>query len=455
METLKSLRLRGDAILARSAEMLGDTRLARFTVDTLRAVVAVARGFRGERISLRASALTYISIFSLVPTLAVALALVDAVGRHHFHQSLRSFVFSVLAPGIREDTAALLDRFLNSASAAAAGGAGFVILAISAGSLLQNLDSSLNEIWSVRRKRPWPLRIAVYAAILVIGPLLMAVSVAGMGVLAGIVSRYLPFPETVLTVSGGLVAVAGFTLLYLVAPNAPVRFRSALAGGLVAGLGWDLAKHLYSGIASWTFKTSPIWGSLGAVPLFLTWIYVSWLLLLFGARLAFAVQHAWLRRGIPELAAFPRTEALIGARLVAALAERCLSGEPAVSLRVLARDLGTSPESLSPIVEPLVRGGVLNLLSGGKVEPSRPLNELTLADVAVAMGGGALFKPANPQDKTAVDPLQALLDGAEANFLESLQKIRWDALPGLARGLPERPQMTGAVSDVCSPGQKP
>ncbi|MBX5484423.1 MAG: YihY family inner membrane protein, partial [Myxococcaceae bacterium] len=437
MPILEPTKRRIDRLLGRIAHLLEPSRSGRFVLDIARALVAVARGFRGEKISLRASALTYISIFSLVPTLAVALALVEALGRHQFHEALRAFVFDLLAPGIREESARFLDRFLNTASSATAGSLGFIALAIAAGTLLRNLDSSINEIWNVRKARPIPLRIGIYAAILVLGPVALAVSLAGMGVLRSIVTRYLPFSDEVLTLAGALVSIAGFTFTYQVTPAVEVRFRSALAGGLVAGAGWDIAKHLYGEIAQRTFQASPAWGSLGAVPLFLTWIYVSWLLLLFGARLSYAVQYAWLGRGLPDRDAWTRGEALFAARIASAVARaHQTSGRPPFTLRALADELGVARSVIEPIVEQLLRNALIRLEPGGGLEPARPLDQLSLADVALAVGGADRSNPPTPLEKRAMNGLEAALDRAEVEFLARLRRIRWSDLPRLEEARP-------------------
>lgn len=424
------------ALLFRATVVLQRTRSGRFLIDVVRAAIAVGRGFRGEKISLRASALTYISIFSLVPLLTVVLALVTRLGPG-LQMHVRTFMYDVLAPGIRDDGAAVLDRFLKGASTATAGSLGFLALAYSAASLLRNLDSSINEIWNVRRKRPVAIRILLYAAILLLGPVLLALSLAGAGVLSGLIRHYMPFSAEVITLAGAVISVLAFTGIYLAAPAAKVRFRAAIAGGLVAGIGWDLGKHLYGEIAARAFRASPVWGSLGAIPLALTWIYVSWLLLLFGARLSYAVQFAWFGRGMPDLVAYPRTDALIAARVAATLARAEQHQTEPPSLRTLSDQLRLTVETLEPVVDQLVRTGLVRLLPGGALEPTRPLHELSLADIALTVGGAELLNPSGSQGKKPQTGLEAVLDRAEDEFLARLRRIRWTDLPALEEPIPE------------------
>ncbi len=400
-------------------------------LDLFRAALSVARGFRGERISLRASALTYLSIFSLVPMLTVALALVEALGEEQFKQTLYGFVLEVLAPGIRQESADFLERVVEGADPGAAGWLGVIALLVSAGSLLKHLDSSLNEIWNVRRGRPLPIRLAIYTVILIFGPVLLTVSLSGMGLLRTILVELLPISGDVLAGAGVLVSVGGFTLLYLVAPNSKVRFRAALAGGVTAGLAWDAAKHVYGAAAAELFRRSPIWGSLSAVPLFLIWIYLSWLLLLFGARLAYAVQYAWFRGGVPELLAYPRSEAFIAARIAGSLARMDSLGSPPPDLRRLADETLIPVDALEPVLEALIRGGLIQSLPDGSVKPARPVNELTLADNALVVGAARATPPGIPEEKPAPGTLDGVLEEAEEAFLERLRRVSWSDLPAL------------------------
>src|SRR5689334_15906751 len=148
--------------LVHTGHTLRTTSGGRFAADTMSAMRAVVHGFRGENISLRASALTYATIFSLVPMLTVALAILQSLHQDAFQERLRRFVQELLAPGIREDTGAVLERFISRATGVAAGWIGFTVLAITAGALLRNLDESLNEIWNVRQDRKLWVRILIY-----------------------------------------------------------------------------------------------------------------------------------------------------------------------------------------------------------------------------------------------------------------------------------------------------
>jgi membrane protein len=223
-----------------------------------------------------------------------------------------------------------------------------------------------------------------------------------------------------------------------------VRLRSALAGGLVAGVGWDFARHLYGEIATRAFKASPLWGSLGAVPLFLTWIYVSWMVLLFGARLSYAVQFAWFARGMPSLLPYPRADALLAARVAEALARRHQFRARWPTVRALADELRVTIEALEPVLDQLGRAGLIRLPGDGQVEPARSLDSLTLADTARAVGGADPFGVIGLSRPP--DGVEAVLEDAEREFLSRLGQVRWSDLPHVGIAAQQGSEAPGAAA---------
>ena len=136
-----------------------------------------------------------------------------------------------------------------------------------------------------------------------------------------------PFRGELLSVVATVIAIGALTVLYVVTPNCKVHWRFALAGATVAGVLWSIARVLYSSFAAQTFRYGMLYGSLGALPLFLLWLYVSWLLVLFGARLAYALQTARRRSIWPSLFDHPRGTELAGVRVVQHLTRSWLDKE--------------------------------------------------------------------------------------------------------------------------------
>jgi membrane protein len=405
-----------------------DTKPGRFLADTLKATRGLVHGFRGESITLRAGNLTFITITSLIPLVGVGLALLQFFKQKELEALLKTFVRDLLQPGVREQSDQLVNIFISSAGSAITGGVSFAILLFSAGLLLRHLDASLNEVWAVTRRRPILVSIGLYAGLLLIGPLVIAATLAGSrGVRTLILALHLPYSSQVLVLGSTLSAVVALTLLYKLAPHAPVRWRSAWGGGLVAGIAWDVARHSYNGIATLAFSANPVYGSLGVAPLFLMWIYVSWAVVLFGARLSYAVEHAGYRGSFMDILAHPRARELVAARVAQISARAFLAGAGAPTSRTLASELSVPAQTVDDVVHRLVAAGLVKLDKRGEIRPARDPSLLTLADVSTAVGGvvAAQENPARATDFAEFEQLFRQVDNAS---IEKLSQISWSAI---------------------------
>ncbi|HET6982500.1 MAG TPA: YihY/virulence factor BrkB family protein, partial [Myxococcaceae bacterium] len=265
----------------------------RRSAEAARRIRAVFSGYRGEYLGLRAAALTYVSIFSLVPIVVVGLVLLREIAEESFERRLEHLVLRLLAPGLAESTLATLRGILTDASARVAGGVGFIALVIAAVPLIKMLDAALNEVWNVRENRPYAVRILVWLASLVTIPVLLGTAVSANSLLRRFLDEAgIPFRGEILSAVALLTAIAALALLYVVTPNCRVRWGFALIGATLAGLVWTALRYGYATFAAQTFRYGVLYGSLGAIPLFLLWLYLSWLVVLAGARLAYALQNA-------------------------------------------------------------------------------------------------------------------------------------------------------------------
>jgi membrane protein len=257
--------------------------------------------FREDRLGLSASSLTFTTTIALVPFFTVALAIFTAFPMFGKLQSgLQSWLVQSLVPeAISRQVLGYLTQFAGKASRL--GGLGFAALVISAIALVLTIDRTLNNIWRVRRPRPFGQRILIYWAVITLGPVLLAASLAVTSYLSsasrGLVAG-LPNVVTFLLTAVEFVALAAaYTALYRYVPNTPVKRAHAMAGGLFAATGIEIAKR---GLA-WYIGTVPtysmVYGAFATVPILLVWIYISWVIVLLGAVIA-----AYL----PSLLAGPR-----------------------------------------------------------------------------------------------------------------------------------------------------
>jgi membrane protein len=350
------------------------------------AVQTALRVFEGESVRLRAMALTYISLFALVPGLVVAFSVVQAfTGMEKISDRVHEFLFENLAVGARETIEPYLQRFVENAHLTSAGLVGAALLVWSAVSLFSNVDRAVNDIWGIRRRRPIRSQAVIYWMGLTLGPLLLAGSVmlghstraflsgTGLGILA--------------VVGGALLTCAFFGILYFIVPHTRVSPRAALAGGLVAGIAWEVAKWGYTYAVANFFRYHAIYGSVAAIPIFLLWLFLSWAILLFGARLAFVVQYASaIIHAAPPSTSRAGAEVVAG-RVMLEIARAYDGGTPPPDAGDLAAPLGVGAEEVAEALGVLRQATLVVAVADGGLVPSRPLERITLEDVRRAVAG--------------------------------------------------------------------
>jgi membrane protein len=370
-------------------------------------------------------ALTYLSLFALVPALVVAFSVVGAfAGTDALWRGIHGYLLDNLAVGARASIEPYLDRFVRNAHVTRAGLVGGAFLVFSAVSLFGHVERAVNDIWWVRRARPLSQRALLYWAGLTLGPLLLAGS---------------------LTLGHAVVAfLRGAPVGYFFLPATRVKTWAAAVGGLVAGLAWELAKALYTLAVARFFRYHAIYGSVAAVPIFLLWLYVSWTIVLFGARVAFIVQHARviLAGHAPAGQGTPLGRELLAARVMLETALSFRSGAPPPDAAEIALRIGTFAEPVRDMVATL-RGRRLVLeVAGGGLVPGRPLDRISLADVRAAIAGDPPTSAGNPADTL----VSAILSGAEGAAAEALASRSYSDLCA-ALETRERATQSGSASE--------
>ncbi|WP_242341496.1 MULTISPECIES: YhjD/YihY/BrkB family envelope integrity protein [unclassified Anaeromyxobacter] len=350
------------------------------------AVGTALRVLDSDAVRLRAMALTYITLFALVPALVVAFSVVQAfTGMEKISELVHEFLISNLAVGARDTLEPYLQRFVTNAHATSAGIVGGALLVWSAISLFTNVDAALNDIWGVQRRRPIAQQAVIYWMGITLGPLLLAGSLTlaatGRAFLASSGFR-------ALAVAGGaLLTCTFFSLIYLLVPYTKVRIKSAVIAGLAAGVAWELAKWGYALGIGGIVRYHAIYGSVAAIPIFIFWLFVSWTILLFGARLAFVIQYATaLIHGAPQPSS-PTGKEILAGQAMLQIARAFDRGEPAPDAGDVASRLGSGAEEAGEVLAALRNAGLVVSLTDGGLVPSRPLERLTLLDVRRAIVG--------------------------------------------------------------------
>jgi membrane protein len=314
---------------------------------------------RDERLLQTAGSLTFTTALSLVPLVAVAFAVFTAFPAFgKFQLAVQGYLFDNLVP---DSLARQVLQYLNQFAARAKGltTLGLLFVVGAAVALLLTIDRSFNAIWHVRRPRPLAQRVLVYWAAITLGPLVLGAVASLLSYLAG-ASRglftRLPGWMTTLLEAGGVALVAlSFAALYRMVPNTRVAWRDALAGGTCAALALELARRVFAAVITAQPVYASVYGAASAVPMFLLWLYLSWLIVLSGAVLA-AIGPA-LRAAAgptPGYAGRAFDDALA---IVAQLRAGQRRGANVQGLEQLAAGLRREPEQLAEPLEALLALG--------------------------------------------------------------------------------------------------
>lgn len=357
---------------------------------TWRALLLIGHGFRGEAITLRASTLTYLTLFSLVPLLAVIYAVVDLfTGQDHFRITISSWINQQLGVGAGAAITGRLDEFTTKASVKTLGAIGFGFLFASVISLLWNIESAFNHIYNVKRPRTVLDRLLKYWSFLTLGPALLGASVSLTWNISRLQSGHGTSGHSellhVLTAASSVgLTYAGLAFLYKVLPNARVRFSAALTAAFFAGTMWEIAKFVFAWASTRMVQLNKIYGSLAVLPIVLTWIYISWMITLVGCRLCYAFDESRRPEPHPLLKGAAARE-LLTARVMIELGRLHRSEGGPVSLRRLGRALEVRPSLLRECLAGLQAAGALAVEAkeGGWL-PGRDLSQITLADLRAA-----------------------------------------------------------------------
>lgn len=246
-----------------------------------------ARRLSEERLPQAAGSLTFTTVLAVVPVLTIAFAIFTTFPLFEtFRKSLEGFFFKSLMPqGIANTILNYLNMFASQAKRLSA--IGGVALMLTALAMIAMVDRAFNQIWRVKRTRPFTQRMLIYWAILTLGPLMIGISLTATGYLFDFTSAAvggMPFASGVFFTSVSLVlTTAMFVLLYRVVPNRVVNYGDALVGGIFAAVAFELSKRLFAIFVAKFPTYTVVYGALAAVPIFLLWIYVGWLIVLIGA----------------------------------------------------------------------------------------------------------------------------------------------------------------------------
>jgi membrane protein len=385
------------------------SRLRGWLYAVIRVLLLTIQGFRTHKCLAGAAALTYVTVLSLVPFLAFAFSIAKGFGAY---DALRQRVIepfldetfgklnldSAGTQELRHAFQRVLD-FVDHTNVSSLGLLGLLALVYMVVKLLGNVESTLNEIWEAQRPRSLVRRVTDYLAIAIIAPIAL-ITATGVTAAAQNSSVFAFLHETLglatLIALGvrlvPLLAVfVAFTFLYAVMPNTRVKLLSALIGGIVGGGLWQLAQIAHVKFQLGVAKYNALYAGFAVFPIFLVWLYLSWVIVLLGAQLAAAHQMEPRYRGLSQTTAHDRTFLdFLALRAMTTIGAAFLAGRVSYTMDALAEELAVPGRLLDEALTALVNHGLL-VDTGARRNirylPARDLDLIKVKDVLGALRG--------------------------------------------------------------------
>ncbi len=396
----------------------------RLGVFVARMVYAVVRDIIQGQLTLRATSLVYTTLLSLVPLLAVSFSVLKAFGVHNQVEPALEGALAPLGPQAEQITARVVE-FVDNMQVGVLGGIGLAMLFYTVVALIQKIEGAFNATWRVALGRPMAQRFSDYLSVVLIGPVLVFTSlgitasvfgselvrnlseVGGLGWLVIVAARLVPY----------LLIIAAFTCVYLFVPNTRVRPLSALVGALVAGVLWQTSGWVFASFVAGSAQYTAIYSAFATLVVFMIWLYVSWLILLVGASVAYYHQHPRQLLVFDDDARLSaRMLEYTGLSVMAITAGHFYERRQPVSAERIAHDLTLPVDAVAQATEALVCAGLLRPVAGAEdagYQPATPPDATTLGEVIDALrhhGEQGLLRPDGFQPPASVRAIGAEID---------------------------------------------
>jgi len=369
----------------------------RLGIRLLRFLVVLGSDAQRSDLGLRATALVYATLLSLVPFLAVTFSVLKAFG---IHQQLAPALDRALAP--LGDQGQLISRqtvaFVDNLKVGVLGVLGVVGLFVTVILLLGKVEDAFNHIWRVRRPRSWGRQFTDYLSVILVGPVLVfaALGLTASARASWVMGRILALGSIgrVILLLGGrvlpvLILAIAFTVVYRFMPHTHVPTTSAFVGGAVAAGLWQLASVVFTAFVARSPRYAAIYSGFAILVLFLIWVEYAWLIVLVGAEVAYLHQHpASYENLVHGQTGLHRLRERLALDALTAIVRRHVAGERPWRVPELTQALRVPPPPVEDLVEELVRRGVLlRAAEPVGVALARAPETVTIAEVLDAVGG--------------------------------------------------------------------
>jgi len=428
-----------DAITNRLNTVIWDTSLSSmpkwqaWSIQMLRILIATARDVAEGLPTLRAMGLVYTTLLSLVPLLAVSFSVLKGFG---VHNQVEPMLLNLLEP-LGEQGVEITHKiigFVDNVNVRVLGSLSLVFLFYTVISLLTKIEQALNNTWRISESRGLIQRITEYISVIMVGPVLIfsaigltasiststvanaLASMEGFGTLIWIASKLTSF----------LLIAGAITFIYILVPNEKVKIKSAFTGAVVAALLWKITGWVFSSFVAGSTKYSAIYSSFAVVIIFMIWLYLSWLILLVGASVAFYHQHperTSSRQQVLRLSS--RLREKIGLLVMLRVGQSFHQDSKKLTKQQLSKNLDIAAEALALVIRPLEKHGLLTeSCDNSRVYlPGKSLEHIKISEIRDAVRSAGESTHLNPDNVASDEAVDSLLQHINESIYNSLDDM--------------------------------
>jgi membrane protein len=364
-------------------------KLGHVAAVILRYGYGLIRDMVSGQITLRAMSLVYTTLLSVVPLIALSFSVLQGFG---VHNQLEPFLYDFLEP-LGEQGAQITTQVIelvDNVKGGVLGGISLAFFIYTAVSMVQKMEESFNYVWYVAKRRSFARRVTEYMIVLLIGPVIIVVA---LGMIASLRSNTMvqffltnealgPIFVVTSKLTPYLLVTGVFTFLYMYMPNTKVRFKAAIIGGLAGGFAWASLSAIFANVVVFSTSKQAIYAGFAVAIFTLIWLYLNWLVLLFGAQLAYYIQNpAFLRIGRRE----PRLSNAMSERLALNImlfvGRAFRDPEKSVTASEMSDEMQMPSITLMPVLLALEAGGLLAATEKEFLLPGKDMAAIRLQDI--------------------------------------------------------------------------
>lgn len=371
-----------------------------FLIKILRIIILSIRGFDEDKCRLRASALTFYSLISIVPVAAMAFGIAKGFG---FEKALEAQLYERLAgqEEIIEKIITFSHSLLESTKGGVLAGIGVIILFWAVIKVLGQIEESFNDIWGIKVTRSFGRKFSDYLSLMLLCPILIILSssmtlfittqITNITARIALLGVFSPLITLVVKLLPYCILWILFTFVYIFMPNTKVRFVSGLVAGVIAGSVFQIVQWGYITFQIGAAKYNAIYGSFAALPLFLIWLQLSWLIVLFGAEISFAHQNVHTYEFEPDaLRASPHLKKLLTLQIAHRLIVQFGKGGKPLTAAEISRELEIPIRLVNEIIYDLEESSIISDTRTERdgeaaYQPARDINDLTIQRIIDAL----------------------------------------------------------------------